>query len=146
MNVGKICTRNTVTIREDKTVREAAKLMKEYNVGYLIATLEQKNIPIPAGILTDRDIVVKCLFNGYNINEVKVGEIMSTPVLTVSESFSILDTLMKMRLRYNSIRRIPVVDEKGHLTGVLSLDDILDYISKELNEITQIFHREEPLV
>jgi len=144
MNAGELCTRNTVIIQEDKTVKDAAKLMKEYNVGCLIVMREQKISPIPMGIVTDRDIVVKCLVNGHNINDYKVREIMSTPALTVVESVSILDTLMKMR--YNSIRRIPVVDEKGHLTGILSLDDILDYISKELNEIIQIFQKEEPVV
>ena len=144
MLVSDLCTRKTLVIREEKSAHDSAKLMKQYNVGCLVVvkSLEDHNTPI--GIITDRDIVIKAMLNERDPHTITVSEIMSTPALTVAESTSIIDALMKMR--YNSIRRVPVVNPKGQLVGILSLDDILDSISKELNEITQIFRKEEPVI
>jgi CBS domain-containing protein len=144
MLVNDLCTRKTIVIRNDKSAQDAAKLMKQYNVGCLVVvkSLDDHNLPI--GIITDRDIVIKAMLSEKDIQTITVSEIMSTPALTVAESTSVIDALMKMR--YNSIRRVPVVNSKGQLAGILSLDDILDSISKELNEITQIFRKEEPVI
>jgi CBS domain-containing protein len=144
MLVSDLCTRKTIVIREEKSAYDAAKLMKQYNVGCLVVVKSQDDHNIPVGMITDRDIVIKAMLKERDPHTITVREIMSTPALTVAESTSIIDALMKMR--YNSIRRVPVVNPKGQLVGILSLDDILDSISKELNEITQIFRKEEPVI
>lgn len=144
MLVSDLCTRKTIVIREEKSAHDAAKLMKQYNVGCLVVVKSLDDHNTPVGIITDRDIVIKAMLKERDPYTITVHEIMSTPALTVTESTSIIDALMKMR--YNSIRRVPVVNSKRNLMGILSLDDILDSISKELNEITQIFRKEEPVI
>lgn len=143
MEAGEICTRNTVIIRDDKRVKDAAKLMKQYNIGCLVVVRSQKDNNIPIGIVTDRDIVIKAMLNS-NPGELEIKEFMSAPVITVQEHTSIFDTLAKMR--YNGIRRVPVVNGKGHLTSILALDDIMDFLLTEISEISQIFKKEEPVV
>lgn len=146
MKSGDICTRSTVIIQDDRQVKDAAKLMKQYNIGSLVVVRSQKDnrMPIiPIGIITDRDIVIKAMMDG-NLHELEIKEIMSAPVITVQEHISIFDTLAKMR--YNGIRRVPVVNEKGHLAGIITLDDIMDFLLTEISEISQIFKKEEPVL
>ncbi len=144
MDAGELCTRKTVIISEDKSVKTAAMLMKQYNVGSLVVVRPLNNHNIPVGIITDRDIILNVIADNKELESIKVHRIMSAPVITVQESTTLYEALMKMR--YSGIRRVPVINEKGLLTGILSVDDILDNISKELNEITQIFKKEEPAV
>lgn len=144
MDAGELCTRKTVIIGEDKSVKAAAKLMKQYNVGSLVVTKPKDDHNLPIGIITDRDILIHVIAEEKSMEDIKVRAIMKAPVITVQETTTLYDALMKMR--YNGIRRVPVVNGHGLLTGILSIDDILENISKELNEITQIFKKEEPAV
>jgi CBS domain-containing protein len=144
MTAGELCTRSTVVVKEDQTIGEAARLMKQYNVGCVVIIRSQSGHSIPHGILTDRDIVMKAMQNGEPISSAPLGSAMSSPAISVKESTSLFEALRKMH--YNGIRRILVVNDAGHLTGILSLDDILYAISNELHEITGIFRKEEPVI
>jgi len=144
MDAGEICSRKTVIIREDKFVKDAVKLLKQYNVGSLVVVKSMNNHNVPVGLLTDRDIVIKALPAQNPLDTIPVREIMSTPVITVTETTSIFETLSKMR--YSGIRRLPVINEEGFLTGILSLDDIIDSIARELIEVTRVVQKEEPVV
>ena len=105
------------TIDENKTIEDAAKLMKKYGKGSLIVLKNKK----PVGIITTDDIIYKVVSKNIKPNTIKVKNVMSTPLLTISSNESCADAAKKMRR--NNIKRLPVVDN-GKLVGIISLDDI----------------------
>jgi predicted transcriptional regulator len=87
----------------------------------------------PLGILTDRDIVVEVIADNIGLDEVTVRDTMSDQLITASEDDDLLATLMQMR--ENGVRRLPVVDGKGHLVGILTADDVIGLVARELAEV-----------
>jgi CBS domain-containing protein len=130
MIVSEICQRNPVTIGAHQQLDTAAKLMRKHHIGYLIVVEPYYVAPQPIGVLTDRDIVVGVLAEGTDPRQVRVGEVMTREPVVVCEDASLNTALAEMRKL--GVRRIPVVDAAGHLTGVLSLDEVLDAVSQEL--------------
>jgi CBS domain-containing protein len=110
-------TKEVATIAHDKTVLDAAKLMSELGVGSLVVTQDGR----PAGIVTDRDLVTKVLAKGMDVGKVKVGEIMSKPLATVSRNTPMLDIARLLDER--KIRRVPVVDG-DKIVGIVTSSDM----------------------
>ncbi len=132
MNAGEVCKPNVVTIREFDELSAAATLMRERHVGYLIVVSPQ---PVdaklrPIGVLTDRDIVVGVLARDADIRALRVGDVMTREPVVVDEGKSVGFALKEMRRI--GVRRLPVVGSAGCLVGVLSLDDIIEVLAKEL--------------
>jgi CBS domain-containing protein len=130
MIVSEICQPNPVTIGPLDELHSAARLMRERHIGYLIVVEPYYVTPPPVGVLTDRDIVVGVLAKGTDPRLVKVGEVMTREPVVVREDASVNSALAEMRRL--GVRRVPVVDAAGHLTGVLSLDEVLDALAQEL--------------
>ena len=110
-------TKTIHTIDCNASVLEASKIMVEKNVGYLIV-LEGGR---PAGMLSERDIVFKVVALEKDPSKVKVGEIMSKPLVTIDPDTTIseaIDIMVK-----NGFRRIPVVRD-GIIYGVLTTRDL----------------------
>ena len=132
MNAGEVCKQNVVTIREFDQLSAAAKLMREHHVGYLIV-VEPTPVDVrvkPIGVLTDRDIVVGVLARDADIRTLRVGDVMTRQPGVVDEEKSMAFALREMRRI--GVRRLPVVGSAGYLVGVLSLDDVIDVLAKEL--------------
>lgn len=145
MNVGKICTRNVITVRESDELTTAAELMRENHIGYLVV-VEKGPDPSnghgkPVGVLTDRDIVVSVVSRKADPALLRVGDVMTREPLVVEEGLSVGSALVQMRK--NGIRRIPVIAPAGHLSGVLSLDDVLDVLANELNDVAGSIRNEQ---
>lgn len=138
MSVGSICTRAVHTATRSERTKEAARRMAQYRVGSLVVVdLESK----PIGILTDRDIAVKCVGEGLG-GDVRLDEIMTRPVSTVHE-----DTPIDQALRHMAaakVRRMVVVDGVGRLVGLLSLDDVVDLLAEEAEDIGRLLHAQMP--
>ncbi len=135
MNVGDICTRDVVTVREFDELTAAAQLMREKHVGYLIVVapmLEDSSFK-PVGVLTDRDIVIAVVARETDARTLRVGDLMTRQPVVVDENASVGSALRDMRRV--GIRRVPVTGRDGRLLGVLSLDDILGAISEELLDV-----------
>lgn len=140
MNVGRACSRKPVIVGAGMDIIEAASLMRKHHVGTLIVTRDRDGISTPVGIITDRDIVVEVLPRDMDLHKVKVEEIMTGCPLTAGEQDDLYDTLEKMWLK--GVRRVPVVDEREDLTGVLSTDDVLEVLARELSGVIKLFERE----
>jgi len=141
MNVGAICTRETIIAKPQDSVREASLVMQRYNVGSLVVVDTDGKGNKPVGIVTDRDIVLKVIAAELDFAELKIGDIMSSKLITAKESDDVYETLVKMRSKV--IRRIPVVDDAGYLKGMLTIDDVLEFFSKEMGEIVSLFKKEQ---
>jgi CBS domain-containing protein len=121
-------------------VREAARRMGEANVGSLIIVDETQ---IPLGILTDRDIALRCVAEKRDPDTTPVGSVMTTPVERVLESTPIEDALGRMA--GTAVRRLVVTDDEGRLVGILALDDVVELLVEEAETIGRLLHRRHPL-
>ena len=136
MNVGDICNRIVIYVKAPESVQRAAELMRKYHVGDLVVTEEEDGEPMPIGIITDRDIVVEVIAKGSDPAAVIVDDVMSDDLLTVSDDSDISETLDAMLDR--QVRRVPVVDDKGVLIGILAIDDLLTVFADQLNALAGI--------
>lgn len=119
-----------ITIDEDQNMAEVAKMMEENNIGATIVTRVDGQ---PVGIVTERDIVVRVVAKGAPPKDVKVKEVMTSPLRTVEPEVSLTDA-MSLMTKLN-IRRLGVT-YKGALVGVISVKDILRLVPT-LIEIVQ---------
>lgn len=140
MAVGEICNRQVVVTEKALSVVEAAQLMRKHHVGDLIVIEEKDGSRRPVGIVTDRDIVVEVVAAGVNLEALTVGDIMSPEVATVREGEGLFEALRHMREK--GVRRMPVVDRDGGLTGILTLDDLLQLLAEEMTELAKLVSHE----
>ncbi len=141
MSVGEICNRDVIIIDKNGTVDEAARLMRKHHVGSLVVTEQRAGVPVPVGLLTDRDIVIEVIAEDVAPGTVLVGDIMSRDLLTALEQDGIWETMQRMRIK--GVRRVPVVNRHGGLEGLVSLDDLLELISEELAQLAKLVSREQ---
>jgi CBS domain-containing protein len=141
MSVGQFCNRETIIVRKQDSITEAAKLMRQHHVGCLVVVEENASgTPAPIGIVTDRDLVIEILAEEVNPEEVTIGDIMSSELVTAHENDRLWDTLQRMRIK--GVRRIPVIDQHGALKGILTSDDLLEVLAGELGEMAKLINRE----
>ena len=115
--VNEVMTRAPRTIEATRPVREAARIMAEAAVGAIIVEKDGKL----CGILTDRDIVVRCVAMGGSPDEVTAGTVCSEQLATLSARDTVDNAIALMAKK--AIRRIPVVDN-GRAIGIVSLGDL----------------------
>jgi CBS domain-containing protein len=118
MKIKNIMTPNVETIRPTCSVREAAEKMKQLEIGVLPVCDEERLL----GIVTDRDIVLRCVSEGGDPGHAVVEEIMSRNVITCAEDDSVEQAAHLME-NYQ-IRRLVVLDANKKVVGIISLGDI----------------------
>ena len=135
MNVSQLCNRTVVTVRKTDEIPVAARLMREKHVGFLVVAEADfaGGTQRPIGVLTDRDIVVAVVAQNVNPRTLTAGDVMSRNPVVVELGDSIAAAVQEMRRI--GVRRMPVVGSLGELVGVLSLDDVLDALSNELQNL-----------
>lgn len=141
MNIGEYCNRDVVTISPSESLRAAAELMREHHVGGVVVVDRDGGYVAPIGMLTDRDIVVEILAEGIGLDDVTVGDAMSREPVTAREDEDLVTTLEHMRK--NGVRRLVIVNEKDELAGIITVDDFLGLIAKELAEVFALVVREQ---
>ncbi|PUE61343.1 histidine kinase [Limnohabitans sp. Rim8] len=129
LTVGEICTREVTFADKDTNLVTAAQLMRRDHVGALVVVDHLNGERKVSGLLTDRDIVTCVIAQGIDPGPLFVEDIMSAPVITVQEDDSLIDLMRTMRT--NGIRRVPVVNEKQDLVGLVTLDDVLRLLGQE---------------
>ncbi len=139
MKIADVMTRNVRVIQPDRTVREAARLMDELNVGVLPVCDGRRLI----GMVTDRDITVRSTAAGLAPDQSYVREVMSDDVAWCSETDDVDDVVETMsRLQ---VRRIPVVDSARRLVGIVALGDLAtDRHEDAARALTRISTPSEP--
>jgi len=120
-----------VTIEPDAKVTKASQLMVEKNVGCLLVLENGK----PRGLLTDRDIVVRCIAKNIDVDDCTVENILSESPKFVKETDGFFDVIRTMKEA--GVRRIPVVDGNGKAVGIVSFGDILSVLGEELYTVTR---------
>ncbi len=118
MIISDIMTEKVVTIDKDEPISAAARLLKRHNVGVLPVTDSNNCL---RGLITDRDIVLRCVAMEADPRTTKVSELMSRGIVTVSPTVPVDDAVVLMS--QDQVRRLPVV-ESGRVVGILSLCDM----------------------
>jgi CBS domain-containing protein len=112
-----VMTRDPRTVEASSSVADAAKVMREADVGPVIVTEGDKI----AGIVTDRDVAVRAVAMDRDPKSTPVKEIISSDVVTLSPDDSVGEAVQAMRQR--DVRRVPVV-EGGKPVGIVALGDL----------------------
>ena len=132
MKIGKgelardVMTQNPSTVSQDETLQEVARIMKREDIGVVPVTDGSHKI---LGLVTDRDIVVRVVAEGNDPSNTKVDRVMSTDVIFVREDEPIDNVYRKMSER--QIRRIPVVNEREELVGIVAQADLATRVDRD---------------
>ena len=128
MRVNNVMSSPVIQATIATTIRDAAKTMRAHGVGTLPVFRNQ----VPAGIVTDRDIVTRALAaRGFALGpSTPVADIMSRNVITCFDDQELAEAAALMGEQ--QIRRLVVIDRSGAAVGILSLGDIAEHVSEEL--------------
>jgi len=140
MKIGECCNREVVTAEKDMSIAEVARLMQEFHVGDLIVVENLNGRTRPVGIVTDRDLVIEVLAQMAPIDAIRVSDVMSYDIATISENDELWETLEQMRKL--GVRRMPVVDAGGSLVGIITLDDLMELMAEAMGHIASLIRRE----
>lgn len=123
MNVKEIMTKNPTTCLPTAKLDEVAKLMMEHSCGE-IPVVKSKDNPELVGVVTDRDICCRAVAVGKNPATITASEVMSSPVFTITSDQDLAKSCKTFSDK--EVRRLPVVDKKNHVIGILSLADLAE--------------------
>ena len=140
MTIGTLCTRNVTTAPRDMTVAEAAKQMRRRHVGDVVVVENGRGKVVPVGIVTDRDVVISVVAPDLDPKIFTVGDMLLKPVITCHETDDVAACLESMRV--NAIRRMPVIDKKGALVGIISIDDLIRFLTHQFADVSKLIARE----
>lgn len=128
MSAGQMCSRVVATATPNEAVRTAARRMAEHDVGTLVVVDGARGTPV--GMLTDRDLTLRCLAGNLDPDTTRVEELMSRPVQQIEEHTPMSEAIARMEMA--AVRRLVVVGDAGRVVGVLSLDDVLRLVSRDV--------------
>ena len=123
--VREVMTANPECVTQQDNIRDAARIMKNQDSG-VVPVVDGKKV---VGIITDRDIVVRGLAEGKNLENARVSELMSKSVRTLREDASVDEALELMSSA--DIRRLPIVNVSDELVGIVSIGDISTGTSRD---------------
>lgn len=141
MNAGELCIRTVVIARANESLVDAARRMAEQHVGDLVVVDKVNGGNQPVGIVTDRDLVVLALSAGEEpVAWSLVSDVMTPDPVVARESDDVASVLKQMKL--NGVRRIPVTDARGDLVGIITADDILEWLGEQMNDLIELVQQE----
>jgi CBS domain-containing protein len=148
MVISEFMTRNVKTVKENESVGKACKLMYQENIGSIVILRKHTDIDnntktpdttiedeIPIGIITERDITKMVGFSGKFLADMPVLEAMSQPLITIGPAASVKDAVYLMEQK--NIRRLPVVDMKGQMVGIITAKDIFKPLIKVFKQVAK---------
>jgi CBS domain-containing protein len=120
MIVAELMTEAVRTCAPNDTLRTAAQIMWEQDCGSVPVVGDEGQI---VGMITDRDICMAAYLRGQRLHECTVGDIMATPAVACRPGDSIEKA--ETTMREHQVRRVPIIDEGGRVTGILSMNDLV---------------------
>ena len=121
---------------------EAARLLRDYHVGSLVVVERTGGgARVPVGVVTDRDIVVDGVAeHPDSFTSLTVAQVMTSELVTAREDEDVATVLSRMTSF--GIRRVPVVDTQGMLQGILTYDDLVEWMAEQLGGLTRVVRSE----
>jgi CBS domain-containing protein len=137
MSLGDLMRETVVTTAPETPVSDVAATMRDENVGSVVVVAEDA----PVGVVTDRDIAVRVAADGNDPETLTVADVMSADPVTVDADTGVFDLCTAMC--DHEVRRMPVVDD-GTLVGIVTLDDLLVFLTAELGSLAGVIGAESP--
>jgi CBS domain-containing protein len=122
--VREVMTTNVVYLPSETTLAEAARTMRDQDIGDVVVAEGSK----PAGLVTDRDIVVRAVAERYDPSSTTIGEIMTQDLIKVRPEDTVQSAALLMR--DNAVRRVLVCEDDA-LVGIVSIGDLAEEIDPE---------------
>lgn len=138
MELRDIVQTDVVTVRIDDTLLTAAETLRDSGVGSAVVLTVDGD---PCGIVTDRDLVVYGLDHVEALDHTVVDQVMSPDLFTVPIDAGVFEVVERMR--EEQVRRVPVVDD-GDLAGIVTLDDLVVLLARELSSLADVIESEMP--
>lgn len=132
LKVKEIMSPNPLTIPVDATVMQAAKAMEKHDSSCVFVKSKGKIV----GIITERDITRRVVGKGASPKQTKVKSVMTSRIVVTSPEASIEEALKVMTT--NKLRRLPVVDKKGDMVGLVSTADIAKALAEKAGYSTSL--------
>jgi len=123
MKVEQVMTKDPTCCLPSESVQHAASIMRDEHIGS-VPVLDNEQHGKIVGVVTDRDLCMNVVAEGRDPQAVQVEQCMTTKVVTCSPGDSVERVTELMR--ENQIRRIPVVDDKRELVGIVALADVVE--------------------
>ena len=120
-----------VTATPETSVRTLAVLMRDRHVGAVVITEKER----PIGIVTDRDVMSRVVASNRDPLTIRARDVMSRDLVVAREGTPLSEVTEQMRAR--GIRRVPVVDERGRLVNILTLDEVLVVLGEEIANLAR---------
>lgn len=136
MIVKEVCSHNVISTSPETTIRQASAIMKREHVGDVVVVDCHNAAKRPIGILTDRDITSHVVAEGLDPEVVCVGDIMTRNVHVIGANEE--TTVASRMMRSAGIRRLPVVDDRGNLCGIVALDDLLSWSVRDIADLVSV--------
>ncbi len=128
-----------VSISPDTSAVDVAKVMDQKNVGSVVVVGGDGR---PIGIITDRDMIVRIVAKDKRPEDVKAEAFMTRDLITFTEGMQVTDAMEMMMKK--GIRRMPIVDKNGKLTGIVTQDDIIRLLGEEISYIARNIEKQSP--
>jgi CBS domain-containing protein len=128
MKAKDLMTSDPACCTPDTSLQQVAQMMVKHDCG-CIPVVESKPGLKPVGVVTDRDICLRTVGQGRNPLTLAAGDIMSSPVATVTREVSVKECCQMMEDK--QIRRIVVVEETGGCCGIIAQADVARHASKQ---------------
>lgn len=122
MSVATVMTENPACCTPNSSLTEVARLMVENDCGEIPVVEDMMSRKL-AGVITDRDIATRVVAAGRNTADAKASDCMTTPAIAVTADTSLEDCCEVMESA--KIRRVPVIDDRGGVVGIVSLADVV---------------------
>jgi len=136
-----LCTLEAACCPRDATITAAARLMQRHHAGDLVILDDLVDTRKPAGLITDRDIVVRVIAEGLDPDKATVGEHMTSPVVMGLGREDVAAGLERMHR--HGVRRLPIIDERDRLIGIVTLDDLLREHAERAQDLLAIITKEQ---
>ncbi|WP_265110600.1 CBS domain-containing protein [Halosolutus halophilus] len=133
-----IVRERVVTASPDTSLTELAERMEAEDVGSVVIVTDDR----PQGIVTDRDITIETVSQGNDPSSVTAEDVMSDDLVTVDAESGIFDVLRAME--ESNVRRIPATDSDGRLAGIVTFDDFVILLGRELRLLGDVVEAEIP--
>jgi CBS domain-containing protein len=136
MSIESLLSRPVATLSAKATCAEAARSMRRQNIGSIV--IEDDGMPI--GVVTDRDLALRLVADELDAGSVTVDRVMSAfPAFSNPhrDLRAAIDVMLEM-----GVRRLPAVNAKGRIVGILSLDDVLIELADQMGKIKALLQLE----
>jgi CBS domain-containing protein len=120
-----------VTAEAEDTVEKSARTMRDRHTGCLVLIRHGR----PAGLITDRDLVVRVMAEGRDPATSRIGDFVTYDPITVSVNDGIETAVARMR--DHGVRRLPIVDDDGVAVGIVTADDLLILLGGEIAAVSE---------